>query len=38
MYSKALSLSFLFGSAASEVIHGAVVFSRHGDRMFCLSN
>ncbi|RKK86993.1 hypothetical protein BFJ71_g13538 [Fusarium oxysporum] len=32
MYSKTLSLSLLFGNAASEVIHGAVVFSRHGDR------
>ncbi|RKL13039.1 hypothetical protein BFJ68_g7422 [Fusarium oxysporum] len=28
MYSKTLSLSLLFGNAASEVIHGAVVFSR----------
>ncbi|KAF4453028.1 acid phosphatase [Fusarium austroafricanum] len=35
MYSKtltSLSLSLLVGNATSEVIHGAVVFSRHGDR------
>ncbi|KAJ4256673.1 hypothetical protein NW762_008769 [Fusarium torreyae] len=35
MYSKALSsipLGLLISNAAAEVIHGAVVFSRHGDR------
>lgn len=24
----------LVGSAAAETVHGVVVFSRHGDRMF----
>ncbi|CEI39602.1 hypothetical protein FVEN_g1889 [Fusarium venenatum] len=35
MYSKALAAipwSLLISNAASEVIHGAVVFTRHGDR------